>query len=131
METLHSGAPVLAVRDIDKAAQFLSGRLGFEITDRHGSPASFAIASRNGCTLMLRRCQFLETRIAPDWSVYFDVGDAAKAHTELKALDAPVSDLIDKDYGIREFEVAGPERHVLVFGQKLDTQPASDAKGQC
>lgn len=114
-----SAASVLGVRNIDTAAAFLRESLGFTITDLHGSPAFFAIASRDDCKVMLRPCQFLETRIAPDWSVYVGVGDVAALHAEIKARGAPVTDLVDKDYGIREFEVRGPERHVFVFGQPV------------
>lgn len=114
-----SGASVLGVRNIEAAAAFLKDRLGFTITNLHGSPAFFAIASRDDCKVMLRPCQFMETRIAPDWSVYVGVVDVSGLHAEIKARGAPVTDLVEKDYGVREFEVRGPERHVFVFGQPI------------
>ncbi len=110
---------VLGVRDIDAAAAFLRDRLGFTITDIHGSPAFFAILSRDECGIMLRPCRFLETRIASDWSVYIGVDDVAAVHQDIAARGGPVSELLDKEYGIRECEVQGPERHVLVFGQPI------------
>jgi hypothetical protein len=114
-----SGASVLGVRNIDAAAVFLRDRLGFTITDLHGEPAFFAIASRDDCRVMLRRCQFLETRIASDWSVYVGVSDVSGLRAEITARGGPATELVDKDYGIREFEVRGPERHVFVFGQPI------------
>lgn len=118
-EVWQSGAPVLGVRDVDAAASFLRDRLGFTITDLHGKPPVFAIAFRGGCKVMLRPCRFLETRIASDWSLYIPVADAGSVRADLLARGAPVGDLSDKQHGVREFEVQGPERHVLVFGQTL------------
>lgn len=117
--TWQRSSSVLGVRDIDAAAAFLRDKLGFTITDIHGSPAFFAILSRDECSVMLRPCRFLETRIASDWSVYIGLSDATAAHAEFKARGGDVSDLTDKEYGIREFEISGPERHVFVFGEPI------------
>jgi len=121
---LKFSTPVLGVRDVASAADFVRDRLGFELRGTWGEGPDFAILRRDGCEIFLQAdCN----RAAPEptaeqgWSVYFSCDGVDALHAELAGRGAPViKPPTDQVYHQREFEVGGPEGHVIVFAQSLN-----------
>ena len=89
-------------------------------------PPQFAICSRDGLAIMLRRVEAPEA-IRPSesqggtWDAFFWVDDADALHAELARHGATVvyGPLHQPAYDMREFAVRDCDGHVLGFGQVL------------
>jgi hypothetical protein len=128
VKTTHllRSAPYFPVADVQRSSLHYESVLGFSADYMSGSPPEFAIISRDGLAVMLRRVAVTE-RIRPNeaqggtWDVFFWVQDARLLHAELRARGAPVvyGPVIQKEYGMLEFAVRDGDGHVLGFGEAL------------
>ncbi|HTF88940.1 MAG TPA: VOC family protein [Planctomycetota bacterium] len=123
---LLRGAAYFPVADVDRSTAFYERVLGFSCEYAGGAPTEFAMCSRDGQTIMLKRVGAPE-RIVPNekqggtWDVYFWVDDARALHAELAARSADVvyGPLVKESYQMLEFAVRDSDGHVLGFGQTL------------
>lgn len=115
-----SCAPVLAVDNAVKTAEFYSEKLGFKVVLTAGDPPYYVIVQRGDAV----RIHFSEredtsTKIPPA-NVYIMVSDVNAVYAEFLAkglrMFSPPEDL---DHGRREFEVADLNGHFLTFGMKI------------
>jgi catechol 2,3-dioxygenase-like lactoylglutathione lyase family enzyme len=116
------------VADVEKTAAFYSDGLGFNCEYMAGSPAQFAICSRDGLAIMLRRVS------APDlinpseaqggtWDAFFWVDEVAGLHAELveRGVTVVYGPIIQEAYQMREFAIRDCDGHVLGFGETLNS----------
>jgi len=123
MATLLRSAPYFPVGDVDRSAEFYERILGFRRDYVAGRPAEFAICSRDGLAIMLRRVEAAE-RIRPSeaqggtWDAFFWVDGIDALYDELAGRGASVvyGPVDQAAYGMREFAVRDPDGHVLGFG---------------
>jgi catechol 2,3-dioxygenase-like lactoylglutathione lyase family enzyme len=114
------------VADVEASTGFYERVLGFECEYMAGTPAQFAILSRDGHGIMLRRVEEPE-RIRPSesqggsWDAFFWIDDAKALHAELERKGAEVvyGPLLQESYSMLEFAVRDRDGHVLGFGQAL------------
>ncbi len=117
-------SPYFPVADVERSAAYYEGVLGFPCEYLGGSPAEFAICTRDGFGIMLRRVPQPD-RIVPSerqggrWDAFFWVDDARALHRELAARGADVvyGPLVQEAYHMLEFAVRDCDGHVLGFGQ--------------
>jgi catechol 2,3-dioxygenase-like lactoylglutathione lyase family enzyme len=123
---LLSSAPYFPVSNVERSAAFYEEILGFRREYSAGTPVQFAICSRDGLAIMLRKV--LESDlIVPNekqggtWDAFFWVSDVQALHAELhtKAADIVYDPLIQEAYQMKEFAVRDCDGHVLGFGQAL------------
>lgn len=123
---LERHAPYFPTADVDAAVAHYRDVLGFVAEYVAGSPAEFAIVSRDGLSLMLRRVSERE-RIRPGeaqggtWDAFFWVRGVDALHRELAGRGAEVAygPVVQEAYGMREFAVRTPDGHVLGFGEPV------------
>lgn len=123
---LLRSAPYFPVADVTSSAAYYERVLGFRSEYSAGDPPEFAIASRDGLSIMLRRVQAPE-RIVPNeiqggtWDAFFWVRDARALHAELADNGAVVvyGPMVQQAYHMLEFAVRDPDGHVLGFGETL------------
>jgi hypothetical protein len=123
---LLRSAPYFPVADVERSATHYERVLSFARDYIAGSPAEFAIVSRDGLSIMLRRVA-KPALIAPNekqggtWDVFFWVSDVRALHAELKASSADVvyGPLVQESYQMLEFAVRDGDGYVLGFGQPL------------
>ncbi|HKE91892.1 MAG TPA: VOC family protein [Gemmatimonadales bacterium] len=96
---------------------------GFQLEYAGGDPPEFAIYSRDGCALMLRRVadpsriQSNEAR-GGTWDAFFWVSDVDSLFEELKGRGATFAyGPTLQPYGMKEFAARDPHGYVLGFGQ--------------
>jgi predicted enzyme related to lactoylglutathione lyase len=126
---LLRAAPYFPVTDVERSMNFYDQVLGFRCEYSAGVPLQFAICSRDGLAIMLRRVE-ANAVIVPNekqggtWDAFFWVNDADALHSELssKGADIAYGPLIQESYRMREFAVRDSDGHVLGFGQALDDQ---------
>jgi predicted enzyme related to lactoylglutathione lyase len=123
MPTLQRSAPYFPVADVGRTAAFYEDVFGFRRDYVAGDPPVFAICSRDGLGIMLRKVADPEL-IRPGesqggtWDAFFWVDDADSLHAELVARGATVvyGPTLQEAYGMREFAVRDCDGHVLGFG---------------
>jgi len=124
--TLTRSAPYFPVPDVARAAAYYKRVLGFQTEYSAGSPPEFAIVTRDGLSIMLRRVGDTG-RISPNeqqggtWDVFFWVSDARTLHAELAANGAEIvyGPVLQEAYHMEEFAVRDEDGYVLGFGQPV------------
>ena len=125
-EKLLRSAPYFPVSDVEQSVAFYERMLGFGCEYSAGTPLQFAICSRDGLAVMLRRVSAPEL-ITPNekqggtWDAFFWVNDAQAFHAEFiaKGADVVYGPLIQEAYQMKEFAIRDCDGHVLGFGQSL------------
>lgn len=121
-------APYFPVADVQQTLSFYQQVLGFRCEYSAGDPLQFAICSRDGFAVMLRRVSNAALIVPMEkqggtWEAFFWVTDASALHSELisKGADIVYGPLIQESYQMREFAVRDCDGHVLGFGEPLAT----------
>lgn len=119
-------APYFPVENVEQTLAFYEQVLGFRCEYSAGAPLQFAICSRDGFAIMLRRGSDPDLIVPIEkqggtWDAFFWVSDADALHLELKSRGADIvyGPLIQDSYQMREFAVRDCDGHVLGFGQAL------------
>lgn len=117
------GAPYFPVADVAETGAYYRDVYGFGLEYSGGTPPVFAVYSRDGCALMLRRVAE-PGRIVPTeaqggtWDAFFWVSGVHALAEELRSRGARfVYEPTLQPYGVMEFAVRDPTGHVLGFGE--------------
>jgi uncharacterized glyoxalase superfamily protein PhnB len=125
-------SPFLLVRDVKRAAAYYNDVLGFSVRRFWGEPPMFAIADREGVSVMLRQVKADETfqpnAVLEDCvDAYVSVRDADALHEDYKSKGADiVCPPETQPYMMREFQVRDPDGHVLIFAHDTSNQGAAN-----
>jgi catechol 2,3-dioxygenase-like lactoylglutathione lyase family enzyme len=119
-------APYFPVANVERTLAFYQDVLGFRCEYSAGDPLQFAICSRDGLAVMLRRVSEAD-RIVPiekqggTWEAFFWVSGVEALHAELesKGADIVYGPLIQESYQMREFAIRDCDGHVVGFGEPL------------
>ena len=126
--TILRGAPYFPVADVAALGNHYESVFGFQCEYSAGDPAEFAVYSRSGCPVMLRRVS-AEHRIMPNetqggtWDAFFWVTGVDSLFAEMTRNGADIVYApAMQPYGMKEFAVRDPAGYVLGFGesQSLD-----------
>ena len=123
---LTRSAPYFPVADVAQSAAHYQRVFGFQTEYSAGSPAEFAIVTRDSLSIMLRRVADASP-ISPNerqggtWDVFFWVNDVRALHAELAANGADVvyGPLVQEAYHMEEFAVRDTDGYILGFGQSV------------
>lgn len=113
-------APVLSVDNVFETAVFYREKLGFEIDFVYGDPPYYAMVKRgNNVSIHLSEREDTTKKIKP-CHVYVFVSDVDAVYEEYRSKGLSIADPPeDQDYGMREFDLVGPNGHFLTFGQNI------------
>ena len=113
-------SPMLAVADMDATLDFYTRILGFNVPMR--SP-DYSIVDRNGATIhfMKAASEAVIKAVRGHADIYVEVTDIAPLweHVSRFKHDYRIRDLIDRDYGLREFHISDPNGCLVFVGQRL------------
>ncbi|HEX9728618.1 MAG TPA: VOC family protein [Gemmatimonadales bacterium] len=126
MPALTRSAPYFPVTDVLDMVDHYEKVFGFRREYVGGEPPEFAIVSRDGLPIMLRRVGNAAD-IRPNaaqggaWDVFFWVRDLDALATELVDAGATLvyAPVVQEAYGMKEFAVRDPAGYVLGFGENL------------
>jgi catechol 2,3-dioxygenase-like lactoylglutathione lyase family enzyme len=123
MPQLTRSAPYFPVADVARSARYYETVFGFASDYAPGDPPQFAIVTRDGLSVMLRRVAD-QALIVPNerqggtWDAFFWVTGVEALCTELRAKGADiVYGPLLREYGIMEFAARDADGHVLGFGE--------------
>jgi len=126
---LLRSAPYFPVANVEQSVAFYEQKLGFHCEYSAGTPLQFAICSRDGFGVMLRRVPTPELIVPNEkqggtWDAFFWVSDAEALYAEFQAQGVEIiyGPLIQESYGMREFALRDSDGHVLGFGQALESE---------
>jgi hypothetical protein len=112
---------------VARSAEFYTQVLGFSCAYSAGDPPQFAICSRDGLDIMLRRVAAANVIVPNEkqggtWEAFFWVKDVLELHAEFVAKGAVIvyGPLIQESYQMNEFAVRDCDGHVLGFGEPLE-----------
>lgn len=127
MAKLTGSAPVLLTSDVVAASEYYRAKLGFERVELYGEPATFAIVTRDGFSLMLAQKEAgVEHKanwqiVDKTWNVYLWVDDAEAEYPAMQERGATIDyTLYDTPWGTREFGVQDLDDHDIAIGQIID-----------
>ena len=119
-------ASYFPVADVQTSMTFYGHVLGFQCEYSAGIPLHFAICSRDGFAIMLRRVERPELIVPIEkqggtWDAFFWVSDAEALHSEFKSRGADIvyGPVIQEAYQMNEFAIRDCDGHVLGFGEAL------------
>lgn len=122
---IRDATPVLLVKDVVRAAAYYTDKLGFAVGRFWGEPPTFAIACRDGVSVMLNQVDAGDN-FRPNgaydgrFSVYIDVDDADALHAEYQSKGADIAcPPEDMPYMMREFQVRDLDGHLLGCGHDI------------
>lgn len=122
---------MLAVTDLPGAVRFFVEKLGFNCSAMHRNPPVWAQVERDGVEVMLNAPPVEEVRrdvprSSRDYQIYsFDVKGVVDLHAEFAAKGVAVSPLRVAFYGMKEFEVRGPDALWLWFAEPTEEPPTA------
>lgn len=120
---ISKSTAIFASADIAKTLQFYKDVLGFETTWTWGDPPTFGTASIGGVTVMFGLDPDLAGKVQGH-SHFFEVDDADAWYSRHLENGAKiVSDIEDKPWGLREYEVEDPSGYRLRFAGPLSFTP--------
>ena len=112
---LNEAAPVLPVRDVDRAVHHYRD-LGFEVTTYEGG--GYAYARRGAVQLHLTQVDDVDPK-ANTSAVYLYVDDAQALHDEWQGLPGRLIAVSDTPYGLREGAHIDEDGNLLRFGSPI------------
>lgn len=106
--------PRLPVPDVEKALAFYVHQLGFQLGWKWGSPVTHANVCRDsvGLDLIAAPADRCGTAMA-----YVQLMGVDAYFSELEGRSVGLSELGDRPYGMRDFEIIDPAGNRLAFGQ--------------
>jgi catechol 2,3-dioxygenase-like lactoylglutathione lyase family enzyme len=108
--------PRLPVSDVEKSLAFYIDRLGFTLGWKWGNPLTHANACRDSIAVDLIASSAGRVGTA---MAYIQIRGIDAYFAELKARNLELSDLGNRPYGMRDFEVVDPFGNRLAFGEPL------------
>ena len=125
---------ILICDDVQASIKFYTDILGFTVTNRLDTVGKSGWASLNngGVQLMLASPDYIPTPQKSEGRYsqamyYFYPEDVASLHADLSQQGQAVTELTERFYGMREFEMLDPSGHVLVFGQQIKEADTADS----
>ncbi|MEO1102791.1 MAG: VOC family protein [Pseudomonadota bacterium] len=109
--------PVLEVADVPRSAAFYE-QLGFA-SHGYGDPPFFCIMQRGDVTIGLAGGTG-PVRANNGWAAYVYVADAAALREEFvgAGIGTP-TEIGDRPYGLRDFDIIDPDGHRIAFGSDI------------
>lgn len=113
---LKAVSPRLPVREIARSLGFYVEGLGFAIGWQWGTPPSHASVFRDALSFDLIRVPAGREGTA---MLYVEVTEVDALHAQFAGRAITCGAPVDRDYGMRDFEVVDPDGNRIAFGQSL------------
>lgn len=108
--------PRVPVRDVEELLVFYTEALGFNLGWKWGNPVTHANVCRGSVSFDL-------IQVPPERQgtamAYVQIVGVDAYHDELRTRNVRTSELADRQYGMRDFEVVDPCGNRIAFGEPL------------
>ena len=121
MSQFSHQATVLPVDDVESAMEYYHRQLGFEITMEWGDPVEHVAVKRGGVVFFLVRSTYEQVSKGKHAAAYVFIADVDSYYNECMDKEVNISTEIgDREYGMRDFDVVDPSGHMISFGTGLE-----------
>lgn len=111
----ESVTPRLPTRNVEESIDYYCNELGFQLGWKWGNPVTHANVCRDAISLDLMVCP---PAIGPAL-VYVQLTGIDAYYSELKQRNVEVSEIGDRPYGMRDFEIVDPSGNRVAFGEPV------------
>ncbi len=126
MRRLNDMVAMLMCDDVQESIRFYTEVLGFAVADRMDDvgKSGWASLSHGRIQLMLASPDYIVPPLKnqgrySQTMYYFYPEDIQQLYDAVRNAGIETTELTDRFYGMREFEMLDPSGHVLVFGQEI------------
>lgn len=123
---LKSMIPMLVCSDVQKSIEFYSDLLGLEVANRMDEvgKSGWASLQKGDIKLMLASPTYLPDMPKVEGRYfqamyYFYTDELARLREQITAKGHECTEIVERFYNMKEFEMADPDGHLLVFGQEV------------
>lgn len=118
MAKMESVCPLFPSADIPRSLKFYSEQLNFRVAL---DIPNYGIVTRDEIEIHFWPCE--DRNISENTSAYFRTSDIEALHADLAQTitDARITDVENRDWGMREFYIWDPDGNLLRFGQEIVT----------
>jgi len=123
---------MLMCDDVPASIAFYADVLGFEVKNRMDEvgKSGWAYLTHGGIDLMLASPTYVPESVKvdgryPQHHLYFYTPDVAALRSVVVGNGHEATELVQRFYGMLEFEMVDPSGHVLVFGQDTEAPEAA------
>ena len=118
-ELFSHSATVLAVSNMEQSIQFYQEQLGFQLTFAWKEPIEYAVLKRGSISIHLSLTSKDQQFIPNNTLLYIFVHDIDAVYEELINKRVLIkSQLGERDYAMKDFDIEDPDGYVLTFGQE-------------
>lgn len=114
---LDHSAVIIPVADINKTIKWYEEKMGFKVNFTWEEPISYAILKRDNLTLHFSQVHKDFTLTSPFPSIYVFVTQIEALYQEFKTKGVKVSELVEADYGMTDFDLYDLNGFRITFGQ--------------
>ncbi len=118
---LSHASPIWPVTDMQRSLDFYENQLGFTINFKWEDPPTYATLSRDEIGLHLTIRDDMPSDYKPLTSLFIFVHDVDAIWEECLQNNVKIITQIgDRDYRMRDFDIEDPDGYRIVFGKGLD-----------
>lgn len=119
--------PMLICGDVQSSIKFYTDVVGLDVADRQDEQgkSGWAMLQKNGVKLMLASPHYFPEmpKVQDRYfqaQYYFYTSDIEGLRARIEGGGHEPSGIVEQPWGMREFEMADPDGHLLVFGQSMN-----------
>ena len=111
--------PIIGTRDIERAIEFYTGKLGFDLTFRDSTGTPNYIVFRRDAVALHMQFQFEHEMGTIRLRFLIDDPDALFGEYRQRGIECSANGIRDTSWGTREFGLYDPDRNALAFYRHL------------
>jgi len=118
--------PMLICADVQASIKFYEGAIGFDVAQRMDEmgKSGWAMLQKDGVKLMLGSPHYFPDMPKVEGryfqaQYYFYSDDIDSLRERVVEAGHEPTGIVEQPYGMREFEMADPDGHLLIFGQDV------------
>ena len=110
-------ATVFPVSNMEESITFYTQKLGFKLDFQWGTPVSYVVLNRGGVSIHLTQKEDAFQASTNHCALYIFVHDIDTLYKEYQEHNVNIkSELGDRDYKMRDFDIITPEGYIITFG---------------
>lgn len=117
-DNFSHAATVLPVQDMQASIRFYTHSLPFELSFSWGEPVSYAVLKKGGVSIHLTQRADDREPSSEHCALYIFVYDIDQIYQHCVEQKVNIiNPLSERDYEMRDFDIADPDGHIISFGK--------------
>lgn len=122
---LSHSATILPVSDVSASMAFYVDQLGFDLTFKWQDPPTYAVIKSGEISIHLSLKEAGDKISQEHVRLLIFAHDVDGVYRQCQQNGVPIhSEIGDRDYGMRDFDITDPDGHVIGFSQEIASKKA-------